>query len=112
MALKGFLAGVDYTATVPFSKGFFFKGDVRFATGRHKYSSQRTGTHNNNPTYYIEMRPLAGKDFLLSTQYHQNKWSIGPYVTYWNVAKSDVQKGFIESKNNTIEAGLKVEYTF
>lgn len=208
MALKGFLAGVDYTATVPFSKGFFFKGDVRFATGRHKYSSQRTGTHNNNPTYYIEMRPLAGKDFILSTQsispfiglgyrflhhdgygtrsstghfgyhrtntmiyipvglthrvalnesskiqttieynhmvygrqysgvdtdnsgkgiyhnqnkgfgarfstqYHQNKWSIGPYVTYWNVAKSDVQKGFIEPKNNTIEAGLKVEYTF
>ena len=208
MALKGALAGIDYTATVPFSRGFFFKGDVRFAFGRHKYSSQSTGTHNNNPTYYYEMRPLFGKDFILSnqsispftglgcrflhhdgygarsstghygyhrtntmiyipvglthsfafdefskiqttieydqmiygrqysgidvdnsgkgishkqkkgfgarfsTEYYQNKWSIGPYITYWNIAESDVQKGYIEPKNNTIEAGLKVAYTF
>jgi hypothetical protein len=208
MALKGALAGITYTAVIPFSTHFFFKGDVSFAFGRHKYSSQRTGTHNNNPTYYHEMRPLFGKDLIFSQQalspfsglgyrflhhdgygtrtstghygyhrtntmiyipvgfihrfalnesskiqttieydhmiygrqysgidvdnsgkgishnqkkgfgarfsieYHQSKWSIGPYITYWNIAKSDIQKGYIEPKNNTIEAGFKVAYTF
>ncbi|MCF6767145.1 porin family protein [Thiotrichales bacterium 19S11-10] len=37
---------------------------------------------------------------------------IGPYVRYWNISDSEVDKGFIEPKNTTFEAGGFISFTF
>jgi hypothetical protein len=56
--------------------------------------------------------------------YQFAEWSVGPYVTYWNIQNSNAVTQTItanrvnyrltayEPANNTIEAGIKVAYSF
>jgi hypothetical protein len=71
---------------------------------------------NNNQRHGYALR--------LSSMYETRSWSIGPYLTYWNIGRSTVSQvtvkqfrtttilGFIEPKNNTTEVGVKVAYRF
>ncbi len=59
-----------------------------------------------------------------SSQYQFEKWGVGPYLSYWNIAQSNTvntnatidatqyQVRAYEPSNYTIEAGIKVVYRF
>ena len=52
-----------------------------------------------------------------SVLYGSGKWSAGPYLDYWRVAESNVDCGFIvgcwvEPRNITTDAGVRVRYSF
>ena len=65
-----------------------------------------------------------GYGLRLSSMYQFEAWSVGPYVTYWNIAQSNSVTSPIivngragkitayEPANNTIELGLKLAYSF
>jgi hypothetical protein len=60
----------------------------------------------------------------LSSMYQFDTWSVGPYISYWNIQNSNAVTQTItvnrvnyrltayEPANNTIEAGIKVSYSF
>ena len=72
----------------------------------------------------VTNQQFRGYGLRLSSMYQFSEWSVGPYVTYWNIQNSNVvsQKITIdrvnyrlsvyEPANNTIEAGIKVAYSF
>ncbi|TNF69481.1 MAG: hypothetical protein EP298_03065 [Gammaproteobacteria bacterium] len=37
---------------------------------------------------------------------------VGPYIRYWNIKESEVDKGFVEPDNNTFEAGGFISFIF
>jgi hypothetical protein len=65
-----------------------------------------------------------GYGLRLSSMYQFEAWSVGPYVTYWNIAQSNSvtspiivngRTGTItayEPANSTVELGLKLAYSF
>ena len=65
-----------------------------------------------------------GYGLRLSSMYQFNAWSVGPYITYWNIAQSNSvtspiitngKSGQItayEPANSTIELGIKLSYSF
>ena len=65
-----------------------------------------------------------GYGLRLSSMYQFDEWSVGPYVTYWNIAQSNSvtsptiangKAGTItayEPANTTIELGIKLSYSF
>lgn len=55
------LLGVDYTGTYAFGNDWFAKADARYAYGSAKYSG--SGTQNNIPYSYYDLRGLVGYDF-------------------------------------------------
>nr|WP_321268963.1 hypothetical protein [uncultured Tolumonas sp.] len=59
----GIKLGVDYTTTMAAQNDWFFKLNGRFAYGKVDYTG--SGTSDNNPDYYLEVRPLFGKDHVL-----------------------------------------------
>ena len=70
MEIKATKIGFDYTGTYAFdsawpnqSKGWFARANVRFATGKANYSSGTSGSLNNRPDRYHEIRAVIGKDF-------------------------------------------------
>jgi hypothetical protein len=72
----------------------------------------------------ITNQQFRGYGLRLSSMYQFDEWSVGPYVTYWNIQNSTVATQTItvnrvnyrltayEPANNTIEAGIKVAYSF
>jgi hypothetical protein len=72
----------------------------------------------------ITNQQFRGYGLRLSSMYQFAEWSVGPYVTYWNIQNSNVATQTItinrvnyrltayEPANNTIEAGIKVAYSF
>jgi len=70
MSLKAAKVGFDYAATRAFQPqwpnnkaNWFVGGQVRFATGHADYSSPSSGTLDNTPNWYYEVRGLVGRDF-------------------------------------------------
>ncbi len=59
----GIKLGVDYTTSMSLQNDWFFKLNGRFAYGKVDYSG--SGTSDNNPDYYLEVRPLFGKDHMM-----------------------------------------------
>lgn len=59
----GIKLGVDYTTTMAVQNDWFFKVNGRFAYGKVDYTG--SGTSDNNPDYYYEIRPLFGKDHII-----------------------------------------------
>jgi hypothetical protein len=69
-----------------------------------------------------------GYGLKLSVMYEKDNWSVGPYLHYWNIDRSNwvpeyknglpkfdpngFQLGGVEPKNNTIESGFKVSQKF
>lgn len=65
----------------------------------------------------IKNHQNSGYGLRANFTYKSHDWSIGPYVIYWNIKKSDFvcvsrNECGLEPKNNTIEAGLRVSYMF
>ena len=70
MSIKATKVGFDYSGTYVIGSewpnqgaGWYLRGDARFATGKGDYSSNSSGTQNNLPDWYYEVRGLLGKDF-------------------------------------------------
>ena len=59
----GIKLGVDYTTTMAVQNDWFIKLNGRFAYGKVDYTG--SGTSDNNPDYYYEIRPLFGKDHIV-----------------------------------------------
>ena len=80
-AIKATKIGFDYSGTYALdsqfpsrNKGWFLRGDARYATGKADYSSPISGTINNRPDWYYEVRGLVGKDFFLG------EYTLSPYA--------------------------------
>ena len=70
MSIKATKIGFDYSGTYAIgsewpnrSAGWFLRGDLRYATGKGDYSSGASGSLNDRPDWYYEVRGLVGKDF-------------------------------------------------
>ncbi len=58
--LEGIHIGAEYTTTMSFSNDWFMSLNGRFAYGKPDYSG--SGTEENNPNWFVDLRPLFGKD--------------------------------------------------
>lgn len=81
ISIKAAKIGFDYTGTYAIGSewpnrgnGWFARGDLRFATGKGDYSSGVSGTLNDRPDWYYEIRGLVGKDF------HFGGYTLSPYA--------------------------------
>jgi len=81
MSIKAAKFGFDYSGTYAIgsewpnrSNGWFVRGDLRFATGKGDYSSGLSGTLNDRPDWYYEIRGLVGKDFYFGD------YTLSPYA--------------------------------
>ena len=63
MSLKGPLLGVDYAVNFPIARSWFIKGNFRYEGGKVDYESNGTGSAENQTTWYLEPRLLAGYTF-------------------------------------------------
>ena len=74
----------------------------------------------------VSLTQNTGFGLRLSSMYQQGNWSVGPYITYWNIAQSGTAKTYPttyagrsnvsvtwqEPQNITTEIGLKVALSF
>jgi len=72
----------------------------------------------------VTNQQYRGYGLRLSSMYQFSEWSVGPYITYWNIQNSNVVTQPItvgktvyrlsaqEPANTTVEAGIKVSYSF
>ncbi|MGL4204624.1 MAG: hypothetical protein ACRCRW_00615 [Aeromonadaceae bacterium] len=69
MQLEAAKLGIDYTATLMMDaeQTWSMRVDLRYANGKADYSSNGTGTADNQPDWYLDSRALFGKDFDHST---------------------------------------------
>jgi hypothetical protein len=81
MSIKATKIGFDYTGTYAIgsqgsnrSDGWFLRGNLRYATGKGDYSSGPTGSMNNRPDWYYEVKGLIGKDFFFDA------YTLSPYA--------------------------------
>lgn len=81
MSIKATKIGFDYSGTYAIdsewpnrNQGWFVRGDLRFATGKGDYVSGLSGTLNNLPDWYYEIRGLIGTDF------HFADYTLSPYA--------------------------------
>ena len=80
------------------------------------------GTYSGYPN--ISVSQNTGFGLRLNSMYQQGNWSVGPYITYWNIAQSGTQTYTYnksgttyratawEPSNTTTEIGLKVGINF
>lgn len=73
MSLEAIKVGFDYSATVPFSTSWYFKGDFSYAYGRADYESVSTGSSDDHKDWHTDARALVGYDFKFGSH------AIGPY---------------------------------
>ena len=45
-----------------------------------------------------------------SVMLEMKKVSFGPFIQYWNIVQSSLDKGLVEPNNNTFEAGVQAFY--
>ena len=69
---KGYNAGIDLAYTVIPKDDWFVRGDASFAYGRNDYTG--SGTKDDNPYYYAELRGTFGKD------YEMEGYSLSPFA--------------------------------
>lgn len=62
----------------------------------------------------LSLKQRRGHGLRLNVMNHQNHWSWGPTLTYWNIGASEPggSPAYIEPKNKTYELGLKAAYHF
>ena len=81
MQIKATKIGFDYTGTYAIgtefpnrNNGWYVRGDARYATGKGDYSSGISGSINDRPDWYYEVRGLVGRDF------HFSDYTLSPYA--------------------------------
>ena len=104
--------------------------DVHKLETTFEYDYLIQGTQVSNLSQAVSYLPNVtnqqnhGYGLRLSSMYQFDEWSVGPYVTYWNIAQSNSvtnpiivngKAGTItayEPANSTIELGIKLSYSF
>jgi hypothetical protein len=80
-----------------------------------EYMHLLNGEHKVNLlSQNVRMHQRRGYGLRLSVMHRQDAWSMGPTLTYWNMAQSEVG-GVLpvyEPQNKTLELGLKGAYRF
>ena len=74
------------------------------ATTREEYSDQPYQTIHDAQHHGFGLRG----DIL----YQKGRWSVGPFVEYWNINRSVIDYGYIEPHNQTIDFGLQILRSF
>lgn len=69
------LVGVDYSGIYAWGNDWFVKGDAHYAYGSAKYMG--SGTQNNIPYSYSELRGLVGHDFSFT---ELGGFTLAPYI--------------------------------
>lgn len=64
MTLKATKFGIDYRSTLVFADVWSLRIDGRYADGDTDYTSNGTGSANNLPDWYAEVRALIGRDYV------------------------------------------------
>jgi hypothetical protein len=69
------------------------------------------------PLSDVTNQQRQGRGYRVQVMFESRRWSIGPWLDYWNVKDSDVQQiapgvGGMEPANWTREAGVEVRYRF
>ncbi len=72
MTEKGYNTGIDLVWTATPGDDWFMRGDGSFAYGHHDYTG--SGTKDDNPYRYAEVRGTFGKDF------DHDRYSLSPYL--------------------------------
>jgi len=81
---KGYNAGVDLAYTTTPRNEWFVRGDASFAYGHNDYTG--SGTKDDNPYYYAELRGTFGKDF------ENDAYSLSPYTGIgYRYSRDDLQ---------------------
>jgi len=62
MKIDGIHIGAEYSTTMSLENDWFIGLNGRFAYGKPDYSSSDSGSLNNNPNWFFDIRPLFGKD--------------------------------------------------
>lgn len=95
----------------------------------NQFSGLSVGNGTRNGTVLANIPDInnsqtSGYGLNLSVMYSESKWSIGPYIKYWNIAQSDTVSATIlvngasrrysawEPANNTVEYGIKISHNF
>jgi hypothetical protein len=104
--------------------------DVHKLETTFEYDYLIQGTQVSNLSQAVSYLPNVtnqqnhGYGLRLSSMYQFDTWSVGPYVTYWNIAQSNsvISPVIVNGKastitayepaNTTIELGLKLAYAF
>lgn len=53
-----------------------------------------------------------GSGYRLYLMFEKDHLAIGPYMHYWHIEQSNVQRGFVEPDNWTREIGVEIRYRF
>ena len=81
---KGYNAGIDFAYTAIPKNDWFVRGDASFAYGRNDYTG--SGTKDDNPYRYAELRGTFGKDF------ERDRYSLSPYAGIgYRYSRDDLQ---------------------
>ena len=73
MSLEAMKLGIDYSSTLTVDDSWFIRLDGRYATGDADYDSEGTGSSDNIPDWYAEIRGLIGTDYVF------NDFILAPY---------------------------------
>ncbi|HUX80513.1 MAG TPA: autotransporter outer membrane beta-barrel domain-containing protein [Alphaproteobacteria bacterium] len=82
-----------------------------FLRGRQRSDLHKTINNTQKKGYGLK------GDLMLTRKFSKSSLSFGPFINYWNIKNSNIVRvsptmGLVEPHNKTIEAGLKVKYTF
>jgi hypothetical protein len=94
MSLEALKLGVDYSSTLMLDSAWFMRLDGRYATGDADYESAGTGTADNIPDWYAEIRTLFGKDYDLANSVLAPYSGLG-YRYLFNDLRGDTSTGSI-----------------
>lgn len=81
LSIKGLKMSLDYSGTYAFDSywpsrggGWFLRGDLRYSRGKVDYNSGLSGSIDDRPDWYYEVKGLVGKDFYFSN------YTLSPYI--------------------------------
>lgn len=78
-----------------------------FLRGRQESKIHGTLVHHQKHGY-----GLKGNIDLVRRVSQRSSLSVGPYVHFWDIKKSNIDRGTIEPHNKTVETGLAVKFNF
>lgn len=107
---------IGYEAATPMGENWIFRGAFEFdilAKGTVESHLKKFGlsTIENDQDFGSGYGFGLNLDFIREVE-NSLKWSIGCFVNYMHVDKTDVNQGFLEPENETTEVGLRVSFLF
>ncbi|HXF90468.1 MAG TPA: hypothetical protein VNJ29_00895 [Candidatus Nitrosotenuis sp.] len=100
--------GVRTTHTINKDWNLAWQGEFDlFLKGRQESKIKGGLTHRQNKGYGLKANIEAIKKID-----SKRSVSFGPYIHFWDIKKSNVNKGFIEPDNKTIETGFALKFHF